>query len=254
MFLVLDIGNTNISIGIFKERKLLYKTKIKTNKNFSFEKYYNLFNSILKKFLKEIKKVFISSVYRPVNKKIEKVLKRLKLPEIKFLTINDFEKIIKIKVKQKEKVGIDRLVNVTGGYLKIKKNIIVVDAGTATTIDVIYKNGEFIGGIILPGIEMIMNSACEKITVLKPVKIKKQKSVIGKNTDEAFLSGLYFGYFSAITGIIKMIKEELKTNFYVIGTGGAINYFKNEKIFDLIDLDFTIKSINEIILNSSNNF
>jgi len=106
----------------------------------------------------------------------------------------------------------------------------------------------------LPGIEMIMNSACEKITVLKPVKIKKQKSVIGKNTDEAFLSGLYFGYLSAITGIIKMIKDELKTNFYVIGTGGAINYFKNEKIFDLIDLDFTIKSINEIILNSSNNF
>jgi len=142
MFLVLDIGNTNISIGIFKERKLLYKTKINTNKNFSFEKYYNLFNSILKKFLKEIKKVFISSVYRPVNKKIEKVLKRLNLPEIKFLTINDFEKIIKIKIKQKEKVGIDRLVNVTGGYLKIKKNIIIVDAGTATTIDVIYKNGE----------------------------------------------------------------------------------------------------------------
>ena len=116
---------------------------------------------------------------------------KLKLLEIKEKSI---EKIIKINIKNKKQIGSDRIANAVGVYKSYKSNCIVLDFGTATTFDVVTKNGIYNGGIIAPGVALSMKSLSNFADQIPIFTIKKQKKIIGKNTLEALRSGFYWGY------------------------------------------------------------
>ena len=156
-------------------------------------------------------------------------------------------KIVKINIKNKKQVGSDRLANAVGVFKKYKTNSIVLDFGTATTFDVINKQGVYNGGVIAPGINLSIKSLSGSADQIPMFLMKKQKKTIGKNTIEALRSGFYWGYVGLINNIIFKIEKETKKKYRVIFTGGYADLFKTSiKRPFTIDKNITINGIIEI--------
>ena len=246
--LIGDIGNTKTKICLID-----YKTT-KIKKIFYFDSKRINSRSFLKNILKKIlykKKIFKTSIFSSVVPKyhiiFKKILKRnfkIKLIEIKEKQII---KIVRINIKNKNQVGSDRIANAVGAYKKYKSNCIVLDFGTATTFDVITKNGNYNGGIIAPGVNLSIKSLIDSADQIPDFSIAKQKKIIGKNTLEALRSGFFWGYIGLINNIILKIEKETKKKYQIIFTGGYANLFKTSIIRSFkIDKNITIKGIVEI--------
>ena len=254
--LIGDIGNTVTKICLietknFKIKKIIYfKSKDIVSKN----KLKKKFNSIIKN-KPLIKYALFSSVVSKYNSLIKNFLKKkynIKLFDIKDKFINQ---IVSIKVKNKKQVGSDRIANAVGAFKKYKSDCIVLDFGTATTFDVVYKNGSYNGGVIAPGINLSIKSLINSADQIPLFSIQKQKKVIGKNTHEALRSGFYWGYTGLINNIILKIEKETKKKFKIIFTGGYARLFKTSIIRSFkIDKNITITGIIEIFKNNKKYF
>ena len=240
MYLIGDIGNTDIKICLFNNNlKLVRKIRLKTsllNNNY-------LANNLkfIKKYKSKITKVLISSVvplaYKNIKKFIEKSIK-INCIELKKLKLNN---LLKIKVNKKQ-IGSDRLANAIAVIDK-KRNFIVVDFGTATNFDVVVKN-TYIGGILAPGVSLSLNTLSDKASLIPKIKLNKIKNVIGKNTTAAIRAGFYHGYSGLIDNIIKMIIKQSGKSFNIILTGGYSYLFKNSiKGKTIIKKDLTINGV-----------
>ena len=246
--LIGDIGNTVTKICLADIKKSKIKKIIYFNSNNI--KSETFLKQNLKKIIKPrivYKVAIFSSVVPKYYKIIKKYLKKIyqiKLIEIKDKSIN---KIIKINIKNKKQVGSDRIANAVGVYKKYKTNCIVLDFGTATTFDVITKNGIYNGGIIAPGVNLSIKSLSNSADQIPNFSIKKQKKVIGKNTIEALYSGFYWGYSGLINNIIQKIEKETSKKYKIIFTGGYANLFKTAIIRPfVIDKNITIEGIIKI--------
>ena len=246
--LVGDIGNTNTKICLIETKNFKVKKMI----------YFNSINILLKNFLKKKLKTIIknksmcevalfSSVvpkYYSILKKIIKKNYKIKLREIKEKNI---KKIVKINIKNKNQVGSDRIANAVGVYKKYKSNCIILDFGTATTFDVVTKNGSYNGGIIAPGVNLSMKSLVKVADQIPNFLLKKQKKIVGKNTVEALRSGFYWGYLGLINNIIFKIEKETKKKYKIIFTGGFAKLFKATIVRPfIVDKNITIRGIAEI--------
>ena len=226
--LVIDIGNTNIVLGIYRDKKLLNKKRIESNKKSTFKD--------LKKFLINNKKFFlisdsniciVSSVVPKLNTKIKKIILNFNL-KIFFLQPSNFPFDIKIKYDLKS-IGSDRIANTIALINSKINDSIIVDFGTATTFDVI-KNRQYEGGLIFPGINISHDSLVRNAALLKSIKIIKMKNVVSNNSVESIQSGFYWGYVSVVNGLLKKIIKEKKFNPKIILTGGLANIFKSQII------------------------
>ena len=203
MIIVGDIGNTEVKICFFYnclKKKYLFKTDSLNKKIIR-----NKFNFLRKKIY--LKNAIISSVVPKTFTQIKKIfynLYKVNCVELKKLNLT---RLINIKVNKKE-IGSDRLANAISVMSK-NKNFIVVDFGTATTFDVIKKNN-YLGGVIAPGVTLSLDNLIKKASLIPNIELHKSKSIIGKNTEQAVLSGFFWGYNGLINGIISKIKK--KTN------------------------------------------
>ena len=240
MYLIGDIGNTDIKICLFNNNlKLVRKIRLKTsllNNNY-------LANNLkfINKYKSKITKVLISSVVPVVYKNIKKFIKKsikINCIELKKLKLNN---LLKIKVNKKQ-IGSDRLANAIAVIDK-KRNFIVVDFGTATNFDVVIKDS-YIGGILAPGVSLSLNTLSDKASLIPKIKLNKIKNVIGKNTTAAIRAGFYHGYSGLIDNIIKMIIKQSGKSFNIILTGGYSYLFKNSiKGKTIIKKDLTINGV-----------
>ena len=243
MYVIGDIGNTEVKICVYStNKKLVKKIILKSNLiNINYLKK-NLSFILKKKFF--IKKAIFSSVVPKIFKLIKIfLLKNFKIKsyEIKQLNLN---KIIKILVNRKQ-IGSDRLCNAIGINDK-KNNYIIVDFGTATTFDVIIKN-KYFGGIIAPGVLLSLNTLVAKASLIPSLKLKKVKNILGKNTISAVRSGFYWGYIGLVENIIDKISKQTKKKYKVVLTGGYSHLFiKSIRLKALIDKDITIKGLLKI--------
>tara|TARA_Y100000590_G_scaffold366007_1_gene425144 strand:- start:198 stop:974 length:777 start_codon:yes stop_codon:yes gene_type:complete len=246
--LIGDIGNTItkiclVKINNFKLNKIIYidSNKIKST-NFLKK---NIARIIKGKLINKV--ALFSSVvpkYQSILKKLLKKNYKIILREVKESKIN---KIIKINVRNKNQVGSDRIANAVGVYKKYNTNCIVVDFGTATTFDVVTKEGVYKGGIIAPGINLSIKSLTNSADQIPVFTVKKQKKIIGKNTIEALYSGFYWGYSGLINTIISKIEKETKRKYKVIFTGGYADLFKTSMTRPFkVDRNITINGIIEI--------
>jgi type III pantothenate kinase len=228
MLLAFDIGNTNIVIGLFSNGKLIEKWRIFTNKTKPADSYaVDIIELFLNKKIDciNINKAIIASVVPSLTDVIFEAAKKFINGKILVVGANETKLNIDIKLKNKNEIGHDRLINAIAGYDKFGGNLIVIDFGTATTFDVIGQNGEYLGGVISPGINLSLKALHDMTAQLPKISIKKQKNVIGKNTIEAMNSGVYFGYISLVEGMINKIENELGHKTTKIITGGLSEIF-----------------------------
>ena len=244
MYLIGDIGNTEVKICLFSSKKKL-KKKITLKTNLITINYLKKKLNFLNTNKKVVQKALFCSVVPKCYKKIRNFIKyRFKVKSIELKSLN-LSKFIKIKVNRNQ-VGSDRISNAIG-IVDNKFNYIVVDFGTATTFDVIIKNN-YLGGIIAPGINLSLNTLIKKASLIPPVNFTAVSNVLGKNTISAVRSGFYWGYIGLIKNIIKKITDQTKKKYKIIFTGGLSNFFKksiNSKV--QIKNDLTILGLLKVI-------
>ncbi len=245
MLLAIDIGNTNITCGVFKGNKIIKRFYIPT-------KDYNLkrLRGSLDNFIFEDS--IICSVVPNATKIISKGLKKL-LGRRAYIVGGDIVVPIKNLYRKPRQVGQDRLVNTYAAVMLYGAPLIVVDFGTAITFDVVSKNKAYLGGMILPGLGISLDVLAERTALLPKIKLEKPKEFIGRDTKNSMLSGIVYGFATLTDELTKKIKYKIDKNIKVIGTGGNINLIGRYcKQLDKIDRNLTLKGLN-LIYNTIRN-
>lgn len=225
MLLVIDVGNTNTSLGVYRGAELVAHWRLTTNRARTVDEYgvhaRNLFELAALDF-KAINAIAIASVVPPLNYTLKTMAETYFNLSPLFVDSNT-NTGLKILYEPATDVGADRIVDAVAAIEKYGAPCIIVDFGTATTFDVINSNGEYLGGVITPGIMISSDALFERAAKLPRVDIKRPQRVIGSSTTTAMQSGLYYGYTSLVDGVLKKIVEELGEggkSAHVIATGG----------------------------------
>lgn len=249
MLLVIDVGNTNIVFGIYKEDKLINNWRIASEKNRTSDEYGLLFEQIFIHYglePKDISSIIISSVVPPLMHTLSAMC--LRYFDINPIVVGPGVKTgMDIKYDNPKEVGADRIVNGVGGYEKYGGPLIVVDFGTAITFDAISKEGDYLGGAITPGISISSEALFLRTAKLPKVEIAKPKKFIGKNTVNSIQAGLVFGYIGMVDYIVENMMNEMTTNgeaVKVVATGGFSTLIGNEsKYIQYIDKMLTLEGL-----------
>lgn len=246
MLLVMDVGNTNVVIGIFEGEKLCHQWRISTSRNKTEDEYGTLITMFLQREginVEDIEDVIISSVVPPIMYSLERMVH--KYFNRKPLVVGPGVKTgLNIKVDNPKEVGADRIVNAVAAIAEYGTPLIIVDLGTATTFCVINEEGTYLSGAITPGIMISMEALYQNAAKLPKVEFAKPESVIGRNTVMAMQSGLYYGYIGLIDGLVNRMKQQLSKEPKVIVTGGLADYIsKDSETIDLVDPDLTLKGL-----------
>jgi type III pantothenate kinase len=245
MLLVIDVGNTSTVIGVYKDKELKANWRIPTQ-----PQKVDQYGALLKKLfseanlnLSEVKALAFSSVV-PLLTPILEEMSREYL-KVEPLIVNSETKTgLAIKYDDPGEVGADRIANAVAAHQIYKGPLIVVDFGTATTFDVVSEKGEYLGGVIAPGIELSARTLSEKAAKLPPVELKKPDKVIGKNTVSSMQSGIIYGAIEEVKGIVERIKEELGKEAKVIATGGLADLIAGEtNLFDEVNPFLTLEGL-----------
>ncbi|MDD5097152.1 MAG: type III pantothenate kinase [Candidatus Omnitrophica bacterium] len=246
MLLAIDIGNTNISFGIFRGNSIIKNFDL-PSKLYSFNKLHKKIGSL------KITDTAICSVVPELTKAITKDLTKISAKRSYILGKN-LKVPIKNLYQNPNQVGQDRLVNAYAGLIFYGAPLIIIDSGTAITFDVISKHQAYLGGLILPGLGISLASLNEKTALLPLVSLKYPQNLIGRDTINSILSGVVLGAGALVNGLANKLKRKIGKNTFIIGTGGSIDLIK--KYADLkikIDHNLTLKGINLIYKNEIKN-
>lgn len=239
MLLAIDIGNTNINFGVFRGTRLIKRFNIPTKK-------YTIQDLISSLGKVDIDDSIICSVVPDARRVLEKDLKRLTTHR-PYIVGKNIKVPLRNLYRKTRQVGQDRLVNAYTGVLLYGAPLIVVDFGTAVTFDVISKRKEYLGGLIVPGLDIALDVLAERAALLPRIKLDRPREFIGRDTRSSMLSGVVYG-FSALTDYLtKRIKDKIGKKVRVIGTGGNIDLIRRYcKGLDEVDKDLTLKGLNLI--------
>lgn len=247
-FFAVDAGNTEIVIALIKNFKIYKIDRVKIK---DFKKKKNIFKKFkqIKKILKLQKKIkcIISSVVSHINDDLNKCCTFHLKEKPHFIKFNKTKLNIKIDLKNKNEVGADRIVNTIAVKSLYRTPALVIDFGTTTTFDVINNSGNYIGGLITPGINLSLENLYQKTSKLPLVEFKKNNNIIGKNTKDAIQSGIYWGYVGLVTFIIKKLQSKFKKKLFCVSTGGLSKTIsKDINLINTINENLTIKGLIEI--------
>src|SRR5882762_9568952 len=246
MLLVIDVGNSNTSLGVYDGKELIAHWRLTTNPARTVDEYgvhsRNLFELAQLDF-KAIDAIAIASVVPPLNY----TLKRM--AEVYFqltpLFIDETTDTgLKILYEPASDVGSDRIVDAVAAIRKYGSPCIVVDFGTATTFNAINSKGEYLGGAITPGIMISSEALFSRTAKLPRVDIKRPSRVIGSSTVTAMQSGLYYGYVGLVDGVLEKMIEEIGSKPRVIATGGLAQLIATgSKFIELVDDTLTLEGL-----------
>lgn len=246
MLLTIDIGNTNIVLGIFEDDNLIKHWRIVTRQDKTEDEYgiliYNLYQAA-KIDISATKQVIISSVVPAMVRSMEALCAKYFYLTPIFVGPG-VRTGMPIRYDNPHEVGADRIVNAVAAYERYKQGVIVVDFGTATTFDYVSPQGEYMGGAIAPGIGISSEALFIKASKLPRVELAKPDSIIGKNTTTSLQAGIVYGYIAMVDGIVEKMKREVATSPRVIATGGLAGFIAQESttIEDVDDL-LTLKGL-----------
>ena len=247
MLLALDIGNTKIFLGIFNGRKLVCSNRISSDIRGTSGQYRSEISRIIEQAEvnpRQIKGVIISSVVPALNPVFKNVFLRwLKLRPL-FISAR-LKTIVNIKCNNPLEVGADRIAVAAAAWrIYNRKPLIVVDFGTAVTFDVVNNKGDYLGGVIAPGMEISSMALSEKTALLPLIKIRKPLRVVGKNTVECIEAGIYYGFMGMVKEIIERIKRETGIAPVIIATGGYAGFMAKElPLFDRVHTGLVLEGM-----------
>lgn len=235
MLLTVDVGNTNIVIGVFDNEELCATWYIATDVHKTSDEYAVLLVNLFKNnklTMSDIDGMIISCVAPPLVDVFEDLCNRHLKTEL-LIVGPGIKTGVRINMDNPREVGADRVVNAVAAHHLYEGLLIVIDFGTATTLDVISEDGDYLGGAIAPGIGIASEALFEHTAKLPRVELHRPSHAIGKNTVTAMQSGLIFGYVGLIEGIVARMQIELDAKAHVIATGGLADVIAKET--ELID-------------------
>ncbi|MCK4362900.1 MAG: type III pantothenate kinase [Dehalococcoidia bacterium] len=243
MLLAIDIGNTNIAFGVFDGETLRATWNVATDINKTADEYAVLLLNLLPReglALSDIDHVGIACVVPPLLTIFEELSQRyFKIPPL--IVGPGVKTGVSICTDNPREVGADRVVNTAAAHHLYGGPLIVIDFGTATTLDAVSKEGDYLGGAIAPGIGIAAEALFERASKLPRVELIPPEHAIGKNTVTTMQSGIIFGYVGLIEGLVTRIKQELGGEAYVVATGGLAEVIATEtKVIDTVDMHLTL--------------
>ena len=246
MLLVFDIGNSNIVLGTYEGKKLLRHWRISTDRSKTGDECGMLINNLFRYQgirMTDIDAIIISSVVPPLVVPMVKMCERYF--HIHPLVVGPGIKTgVRLKYENPREIGADRIVNVVGAYEQYGGPLIVIDIGTATTFDVVADNGDFLGGVIAPGLGSSADALFQRAAKLPRIELVTPKNVICRNTITGMQAGIIFGYVGQIDEIVRRIKKEIGTEMKVVATGGYARMISREsQTIDKIDHFLTLTGL-----------
>jgi type III pantothenate kinase len=222
MLLCIDIGNTNLVLGVFDGEKLVENWRVGTNAQITPDEYAMIFKDLFGFAgieFKQIHGVIISTVVPPLLPVMVEMSRKYIRIEPMVVT-HELKTGITIRTDNPKEVGADRIVNAAAAFKLYGGPLIIVDFGTATTFCAITKNGDYLGGAICPGVKISSEALYQRASKLPRVELVKPAKVIGSDTISAMQAGIIYGYAGLVDGIVGRMKEELSADARVIATGG----------------------------------
>ncbi len=252
MLLTADIGNTNITLGLFEKGRYINEFRLASDKDLSGEEYEILLKSLFKDY--SIDGCVIASVVEELNIKFKRAVDNVFRIKSVFVA-SDINLGIKVKTDNPREVGADRLANAVAAANLYKGAVIVIDFGTATSFDIINSNREFLGGVIAPGINTQMKCLKNATSKLPKIDVSISKNAIGHNTTDAILSGVIRGTACMVDGLVNQCEQELGEKATVVATGGYCGLIANylNRPFDDVNPTLTLEGLKYIYkMNTSN--
>ena len=241
MLLVVDIGNTLIKFGIFDSNTLLTKFSIPSLRDYTNE---DILAAVGLNLDLPIENAILCSVVPEIDETVA-ILIAEKCGVDARVVRNDQDFGLKIKYEPLSAIGSDRLVNSFASMQKYGAPCVVCSFGTATTVDVVGVNNEFLGGIIAPGMETMAKALHLSASRLPDITIEKPPTIIANNTVDSIRSGIYFGQMGMIEGIIRRMSNDLETRPTVIATGGFAQAVEDEtSVIDIVDENLLLEGLN----------
>lgn len=250
MIFVVDVGNTNIVLGVYDGEDLKYHWRIGTSREKTEDEYGMLVKQLFSHeglATSDVDGIIISSVVPPIMYALERMCK-------KYFSVNPMvigpgiKTGLNIKYDNPKEVGADRIVNAVAAIEYYGSPLIIVDFGTATTYCYINEEKQYMGGAIAPGIGISTEALYNRASKLPRIEIVKPKGgIVGKNTVSAMQSGILYGYVGQVEGIVNRMKEQSIGNAKVIATGGLATLIANEStVVDVVDPFLTLKGLKMI--------
>ncbi|MEN9931895.1 MAG: Type pantothenate kinase [Pseudomonadota bacterium] len=249
MLLAIDVGNTNVVFALFKDRQIKSRWRVATDARRTGDEYaVGLMQLMSLEGFKpaDVDQVIISSV-------VPRSVHNLTVLSEKYFNLTPLiagegaaEWGIDVDIDEPRSLGADRAVNAIAAHAKYPGDLIVVDFGTATTVDVVDFNGAYKGGIIAPGINLSLDALVGNTAKLPRIAIQapRSTSVIGRNTEDQMLIGVFWGYVAMMEGLIGRMKAEIGRPAKVIATGGlAVLFDEQTDMFDAIDTELTLDGL-----------
>ena len=246
MLLVIDVGNTNSVLGLYRDSELLHDWRLTTDKSRTVDEYAILIHDLFR--LKgvhftDIKDVIISCVVPPMLGLLEELCAEY-FHHKPYVVGPGIKTGMPILYDNPREVGADRIVNAVAAYDKFKRSLIIVDFGTATTFDLISAKGEYLGGAIAPGIGISAEALFQRASKLPRVEFVRPPQVVARNTVNSMQSGIFFGYVGLVDGLVKRMKSETRETPLVVATGGFAGIFSEvSETIEEVDENLTLEGL-----------
>lgn len=249
MLLAIDIGNTNLVIGCFRDDKILFKARIATDRTRTSDQYGVEIKNMLEAYgvdRTDIKDCIISSVVPPVFNSVRTGVIKI-IGKQPMVVGPGLKTGLNIHVDVPSQVGSDRIVIAVAALAEYKAPLLLLDLGTATTIEAVEPENVYMGGVIFPGVRVSLDALTSRAAQLPGISLDQPKQVIGKNTVDCMRSGMMYGTAAMIDGLIERMEEELGHRCTLIATGGLAQFItplcKREII---LEKDLLLKGLNII--------
>ena len=244
MLLVIDVGNSNIVLGVYDGLTLVRSWRLSTDRTRTSDEYAVLLLSLFAQaelLFSSVTAAIISSVVPPLTGIMEAITRDF-FHLTAFVVGPGIKTGMPVRYDNPHEVGADRIVNAVAGYEKHTCSLVIVDFGTATTFDYVNAEGEYCGGAIAPGLVISAEALFQRASKLPRIDIVKPPAIIAKNTVNSMQAGIFFGYVGLVDEIVSRIKLESKDNPRVIATGGLANLIAPEsrtiqEVDDFLTLD-----------------
>jgi type III pantothenate kinase len=250
MLLAIDVGNTNSKFAMIEGDRIVAQWRLRTEAKRTADEYAAWVTQLMQLAgfePKSVKGVILASVVPPVTPHLRRLCEHYFDTKPLVIGDPDCDLGIKVLIDRPQEAGADRLVGVIAGHTKYGGPLITIDFGSATTFDLADKDGNFIGGVFAPGVELTIEAFYLMTARLPRIRVEKPAKVIGKNTVANMQSGIFWGYVGLIESLINRIKSEYGEPMKVIATGGLANVFKDEiGLFDAIEPDLMSLGLMEI--------
>lgn len=249
MLLAIDIGNTNLVIGCFRDDKILFKARIATDRTRTSDQYGVEIKNMLEAYgvdRSDIKDCIISSVVPPVFNSVRTGVIKI-IGKQPMVVGPGLKTGLNIHVDVPSQVGSDRIVIAVAALAEYKAPLLLLDLGTATTIEAVEPDNVYMGGVIIPGVRVSLDALTSRAAQLPGISLDQPKQVIGKNTVDCMRSGMMYGTAAMIDGLVERMEEELGHRCTLIATGGLAQFItplcKREII---LEKDLLLKGLNII--------